>query len=190
MARLALPLATPRLQLREFVRADLESLGAVADHWRVREFAPADSRALGAARRTMAGRRHGPRRSYEFAVVVRRSGKLIGACDLALAGRREADIGYMLAPRHWGFGYGTEVAAALVDFGFRQLALERLSAVVAIENERSRRVLGNAGLVWEGLMRRAFRIAGRSWDCHRYTIDRPRWLARQPPCAAPAARGS
>ena len=130
------------------------------------------------------------RRSYEFAVVVRRSGKLIGACDLALAGRREADIGYMLAPRHWGFGYGTEVAAALVDFGFRQLALERLSAVVAIENERSRRVLGNAGLVWEGLMRRAFRIAGRSWDCHRYTIDRPRWLARQPPCAAPAARGS
>ena len=63
VARLALPLVTPRLGLREFVRADLESLGAVADHWRVREFAPADSRALGAARRTIAGRRRGPRHS-------------------------------------------------------------------------------------------------------------------------------
>ncbi len=189
-ARLALPLVTSRLELREFVRADLASLGAVADDRRVRQFAPAESRALDAARRAATGPRSAPRRAYELAVIVRRSGKLIGACDLALAGRRAADIGFMLAPRHWGFGYGTEVAAALVGFGFEQLALEHLSAVVAIENERSRHVLENAGLVWEGLMPRALRIGGRCWDCHRYTIDRPRWLAGQAPCATPAARGS
>ena len=178
--------------LRDFERGDLGPLGAVADDRRVRELAPAGTRALGALRRAGAGSRPRPgaRRCYEFAVVLRRGGKLIGACDLARAGRRTADIGYMLSPRHWGYGYGTEIACALVDFGFAQLSLERLSAVVAIENERSRRVLENAGLVWQGLLRRAFRSAGRSWDCHHYTIDRARWLARQVSCAAAAARRS
>ena len=189
-ARPALPLRTPRLLLREFVRADLAPLARVADDPRVREFAPADSRALSAARRSGRGQRRRPRRSFEFAVIVRSSGKLIGACDLARSGRRAGDIGYMLAPRHWGFGYGTEVAGALLEFGFEQLALERLSAMVAIENERSRRVLENAGFVWDGLIRRALHVAGRSWDCHRYTIDKERWLARQSSCATAAARGS
>ena len=142
-------LKTARLTLREFVPSDLEALQALASDARVLEYAPAESRALEAVRRaraTPAARRSaGRRRSYELAVVLNRGGKLIGACDVALAGTRAADIGYMLAPRHWGHGYGTELARALVGFAFGSLGLERLSAVVAIENDRSRRVLENAG---------------------------------------------
>jgi RimJ/RimL family protein N-acetyltransferase len=169
-----LPLLTRRLIVREFVAEDAPALAALAADPRVREFAPLESRALAAAQR--AGRtRRGPRRSWELAVVVRRSGRLIGACDLALGRRGEADLGYMLAPRHWGHGYGTEVARALVELGFGALDLRRLSAIVAIENERSRRVLENAGLRWESLLRRHVRAVGRSWDCHRYVIDRDGW---------------
>lgn len=187
------PLKTARLTLREFEPSDLEALQALAGDTRVLEYAPAESRALAAVRRaraTPAPRRPGRRRSYELAVVLNRGGKLIGACDLALTGKRTADIGYMVAPRHWGHGYGTEIARALVAFAFGPLALERLSAVVAIENDRSRRVLDNAGLVWEGLMRRHLRIRGRTWDCHLYVIDRRRWLALSAPCAPAPARGS
>ena len=188
------PLATRRLTLREFVPSDLEALQALASDARVLEYAPGESRALEAVRRARATpaarRRPARRRSYELAVVLNRSGKLIGACDLALSGARSADIGYMLAPRHWGYGYGTEIARALVAFAFGPLALERLSAVVAIENDRSRRVLENAGLVWQGLMRRHLRVRGRTWDCHLYVIDRRRWLALSAPCASVAGRGS
>jgi RimJ/RimL family protein N-acetyltransferase len=188
------PLKTARLTLREFVASDLEVLQALASDTRVLEYAPAESRALEAVRRahaTPAPRpRSGRRRSYELAVVLNRGGKLIGACDLALSGARAADIGYMLAPRHWGHGYGTEVARALVAYAFGPLALERLSAVVAIENDRSRRVLERAGFVWEGLMRRHLRVRGRSWDCHLYVIDRRRWLALSASCATAPARGS
>ena len=194
MPTVALPLRTARLVLRELAPGDLPALRALAEDARVREYAPEESRALEAARRSAApaaGTRRGARarRSYELAVEVRRTGKLVGACDLELAGPRAADIGYMLAPSHWGFGYGTEIARALVAFGFERLALERLSAVVAIENDRSRRVLEKAGLVWEGLMRRHFRARGRSWDCHLYAIDRRRWLTCCPRCAAAKARG-
>jgi RimJ/RimL family protein N-acetyltransferase len=169
-----LPLLMPRLIVREFVTQDVPALEALLADPRVRQHAPLESRALDAARR--ADRRpRNPRRTWELAVLVRRSGRLIGACDLALAGRGEADLGYMLARRHWGHGYGTELARALVEFGFETLALRRMSAIVAVENERSRRVLENAGLRWEGLTRRHIRAAGRSWDCHRYAIDRAQW---------------
>lgn len=111
-------------------------------------------------------------------MALRRGGKVIGACDLALSGRGRADIGYMLAPRHWGFGYGGELATALVDFAFEVLKLNAVTAVVAVTNDRSRRVLDKAGLRWDGLMRRHTRFAGRWWDCHRYLIDRRAWESR------------
>jgi RimJ/RimL family protein N-acetyltransferase len=189
-----LPVRTARLTLREFAPADLEPLQALARDTRVLAYAPAGSRALESLRRARTSlatrRRPGRRRSFELAVVLNRGDKLIGACDLARSGPRAADVGYMLAPRHWGHGYGTEVARALVAFGFGALALERLCAVVAIENDRSRRVLENAGFVWEGLMRRHLRTRGRTWDCHLYVIDRQRWLALGAPCAVTPARGS
>lgn len=175
-----LPLVTRRLAIREFLAGDRDALQRLAADPRVIERAPVPGRALAAASRAPAARtgqlRRG-RRSFEFAVVLRRGARLIGACDLALTGRREADIGYLIAPAHWGYGYGSEAAGALVDFGFRVLGLARVSAVVAVDNDRSRRVLRNAGLQWAGLARRHARLAGRWHDCHRYTIDRDRWAA-------------
>ncbi|HXQ64916.1 MAG TPA: GNAT family protein [Steroidobacteraceae bacterium] len=180
-----MPILTARLVLREFVPGDLADLERLAGDRRAREHAPSPSRAV-ATVQGLASK--GParlprrRRSFEFAVVLRRGGKLIGACDLALTGPGRGDIGYLLAPRHWGFGYGTEVVSGLVDFAFTVLGLKELTAVVAIENDRSRRVLDKAGLRWDGLMRRHARFAGRWWDCHRYIVDRATWKARNPSC--------
>ncbi|MBS0395962.1 MAG: GNAT family N-acetyltransferase, partial [Proteobacteria bacterium] len=156
-------------------------------------YAPGETRALEAVRRAAASgarRVRARRRSYELAVALRRGGRLIGACDLALTGGRCADVGYMVAPAHWGHGYGTEIARALAAIAFEQLGLERLEAVVAIENERSRRVLASAGFQWEGLLRRHLRTGGRTFDCHRYVLERPRWLASSTSCAPGSARGS
>jgi len=188
--RAGLPVVTRRLLLRELEAADLAPLQRLAADRRVAEHAPAQSRALALVEQLASRprpRAQRPRRSFELAIVLRRSGRLIGACDLAPSGRGAADIGYVLGRRHWGFGYGTEVATALVEFAFGILKLRRLVAVVAVENERSRRVLEKAGLRWDGLMRRHARFAGRWWDCHRYVIDRATWQAA---CARRGRAGS
>ena len=188
-----LPILTRRLLLRDFEPEDIAALERLAGDGRVLEHLPARGRALAAAQRVARGgraRSSRQRRSFELAVVLRRGGKVIGACDLALTGRLKADIGYMLASRHWGFGYGTEVAAALVDFGFGALGLHSVTAVVAVANDRSRRVLDKAGLRWDGFMRRHARFAGRWWDCHRYVIERARWDAASAPCAEGRKLGS
>jgi RimJ/RimL family protein N-acetyltransferase len=173
-----LPIRTRRLVLRDFEPGDLAALGRVARKGRVPGELPLGGRALAVAERVAARGRSRlvrARRSFELAVVLRRGAKPIGACDLATSGRRRADIGYVLARRHWGYGYGSEVAVALVDFAFAVLGLDAVTAIVAVGNERSRRVLDKAGLHWDGLMRRHARFAGRWWDCHRYIIERSDW---------------
>lgn len=179
--------------LRDFEPADLAPLERVAADRRIAEHSPAHTRALSVlAHVATRGRPRAARnrRTFDFAVVLRRRGTVIGACDLSLAGRGRADFGYVLAPRHWGFGYGTEVAKALVRFAFEVLKLRELCAVVAVENDRSRRVLDKAGLRWDGLLRRHARFAGRWWDCHRYVIDRAGWQAARTACAPRSRAGS
>jgi ribosomal-protein-alanine N-acetyltransferase len=177
-----LPIRTRRLLLRDFEKGDLSAVESlVADPW-VREHAPLEHRAVVTARRVASGRALSlSRKTYELAVVQRRTGKLIGLCDIAAVGRRNADIGYLVNPRHWGHGYGTEIARALVRFGFEALKVRQISAVVSIDNERSRHVLVAAGFSWTGLMRRMIRIGGRSFDCHRYVIERARWATAEAP---------
>ena len=167
---LKLPILTRRLLLRDFELADRPPFAALAGSELERRFA-----------RILAARRARPRRAWELAVVTRRGGRIIGACDLALSGRREADMGYVLARRHWGYGYATELAHALVAAAFATLPVERVLAIVNVDNERSRRVLENAGLHWEALLRRPARTGGRWSACHLYAVSRP---------AAPGANAS
>jgi RimJ/RimL family protein N-acetyltransferase len=57
------------------------------------------------------------------------------------------EIGWRLAPVHWGKGYATEGAAAALDFGFRQLGLEEIVSFTVPANQRSRRVMEKLGMV-------------------------------------------
>lgn len=178
---LPLPLRTRRLELRDFATADFDAMRAYASDSSVLEHVLYEARDGVQLRehldRVLSAQRARPRRAWELAIVVQRTGRLIGTCDLSLTGPREADVGYMLARRYWGRGYATEAAAAVVDVAFRVLKVERVRALVDVGNERSRRVLEKAGLQWEALLRRHAHAKGRWWDCNLYALDRRTWNA-------------
>ena len=46
----------------------------------------------------------------------------------------------MLRPDAWGFGFATEAGRACVDWGFRHLGLESVTAMIRPDNGRSIRV--------------------------------------------------
>jgi len=175
-AGLRLPIVTRRLLLRDFVAADRPAFAAIATDTRVLAQLLYETRAGSELEHQfahmLAHQQSRPRRAWQLAVVTRRGGRLIGSCDLTLSGRREVDLGYLLARRHWGYGYATELARALVAAAFENLPVERVLAVVDVDNERSRRVLENAGLRWEALLRRHVRARSRWWDCHLYAMAR------------------
>ena len=82
-----------------------------------------------------------------FAVTTKTGSEFAGFCGLQhLDNTPEIEVGYRLAKRFWGMGLATEAARASLRFGFEELALDRIVAVVQPENIASCRVIEKIGL--------------------------------------------
>jgi RimJ/RimL family protein N-acetyltransferase len=64
----------------------------------------------------------------------------------------------------WGKGYGTETARLILDHGFTALGLHNIMLQVYSNNERGIRAYRRAGFREIGRRRRAFRLAGDTYD--------------------------
>ncbi|RDU38167.1 N-acetyltransferase [Neobacillus piezotolerans] len=56
----------------------------------------------------------------------------------------EAELGYMLFPQYWGKGYGSEIAAVLINKA-KNTHVNRLTAIIDPKNIPSRKILLNSG---------------------------------------------
>lgn len=56
------------------------------------------------------------------------------------------EIGWRLAFNHWGKGYATEGAKAVLAYGFENLNLEEVVSFTAVQNMRSRRIMEKIGM--------------------------------------------
>ncbi|MBT2556502.1 GNAT family N-acetyltransferase [Hymenobacter sp. ISL-91] len=68
--------------------------------------------------------------------------------------RQSAEIGYWLAPTHWGKGLATAVVRSTSAYVLANFEVCRLYAVVFANNPASARVLEKAGYEFEGRLRR------------------------------------
>jgi RimJ/RimL family protein N-acetyltransferase len=57
------------------------------------------------------------------------------------------EIGWRLDPDHWGHGYATEGARAILGFAFHTLGLDEIVSFTTAANHRSRRVMERIGMV-------------------------------------------
>ena len=118
-----------------------------------------------------------PRKEFELAAALKDSSKLIGACGLQIRNEThgEGHIGYALRPDQWGKGLGTEVARALVRFGFTTLKLHRIWATCHVDNVASARVLEKAGMRREGHLKKCRRQRDGWRDSYLYAILDDEW---------------
>lgn len=176
---LTLPIVTPRLLLREFVKTDFDAIYAFSSDARVTKylfFGPRDADSTADyLEGLLASQREIPRTRFELAVQEAQSGRVIGACDLSLIERDVVDLGYMLGLPQWGKGYATEIALALVDAAFFDLHAARIISTVDINNQASIRVLEKIGMRWEAVFRKHRRAKNRWWDCHLFVLPREVW---------------
>jgi RimJ/RimL family protein N-acetyltransferase len=71
----------------------------------------------------------------------------LGWCGLFPLGHSGLiEIGYRYVPAAWGRGIASEAAAAVLEHGFRALALDPIVAVTHPDNRASQRVLQKIGL--------------------------------------------
>jgi len=110
-------------------------------------------------------------------VVTLLDGTLIGGCGLASGRDGVPELGYWYGFPHWGRGYATEAARAVIDFGFGELGYEALQAGARVSNPASRRVLEKCGFQWTGVeLRRVVSIAS-SAPADRFRLDRGLWAS-------------
>ncbi len=94
--------------------------------------------------------------SYEnglgnFAVVLKENEIPIGTCGLYKRDNLDhPDIGFAFLPEYFGKGYAYESAAAIKEYAFNDLQLEKLYGFTLPTNESSKKLLEKLGLSAEG----------------------------------------
>jgi [ribosomal protein S5]-alanine N-acetyltransferase len=78
--------------------------------------------------------------------------------------RFTAEVGYWIAEPFWGQGIASAALQRATDYGFNQLNLERIEAMVFDNNAASGRVLEKNGYSFEGRLRRSVFKDGRFLD--------------------------
>jgi [ribosomal protein S5]-alanine N-acetyltransferase len=110
--------------------------------------------------------------------IVRKADKhLIGTCGFHHWEKDyfRAEIGYDLSADCWGQGYMTEALRVMLHNGFERLALNRIDALVYIDNQRSIQLLGKFGFKQEGLLRDYFYLDGKFYDHYLFALLRREW---------------
>jgi len=82
-----------------------------------------------------------------WACVLKETDQVIGFCGLKYLPDLDAvDVGYRFLPAYWGQGLATEACRACLAFGFDELQLDEIIALVLPANQPSARVAEKAGM--------------------------------------------
>ena len=143
-------LETPRLILRAMVDSDADALLKIYGDPEVVRFAAdpifTDQSYI---RKMLAdvSRRFKIRDAIEWGIVLRQSATVVGTCGLHSFGetRASAEIGCMLAKRHWGNGLMHEALQSLIQLAACELQLSSLFADIDLLNVRSARLFARLG---------------------------------------------
>ncbi len=182
----SLPLQTERLTLRPYSSADIPALVPLIG---AREVAATTLRiphpyTEDIAREFIALAKKDRARGacVRCAITLRQTGELYGGIGLQIEpDHRRAELGYWIGVPYWGNGYATEAAAAMVNYGFQTLELQRIFASYVPRNVASGRVLQKIGMRQEGYLRAHILKWGEFLDLEMYGILAADWKSRAVP---------
>jgi len=118
---------------------------------------------------------------YNRWVIVRKNDmRAVGTCGYHQWQRvhQRAEIGYDLEKASWKQGIMTETLRAMLQYGFEQMKLNRVEALVYVENEASVRLLGRLGFQKEGLLREYCRRCDAYYDHWLRSLLKAEWKSR------------
>jgi [ribosomal protein S5]-alanine N-acetyltransferase len=141
---------TERLTLRPLIAADAEPYAGMRSHSEVAKWlSPADREPLEAAHATIERFELSWAERHYAPWGIFRDGALIGHGGLNWVPEfGETEVLWALHPDAWGRGYATETARAALDYGFRDLGLERIFAITWPDNRSSQAVMKRLGMTY------------------------------------------
>ena len=167
-------LETERLALRRPTLADVKAIAHLANDRRIAE----NTRRLPhpylqdhaiAFVRAMADDRR------ETMFLIEHTHSPIGIVGIDWREQDAPELGYWLGVEHWGRGFGTEAARAVIDFFFEEFDAEHLISGARVANPSSRNILEKCGFQWSGVELHRFEALGSSTPVDCFRLSRSVW---------------
>lgn len=103
-------------------------------------------------------------RAIRWGIARKDDDLLIGTCGFVWLRRYRGEIGYELSSRYWRQGFMSEALHAIIEFGYAELKLNRIEALVMAANQPSAGLLTKLGFHEEGLLRQHDHFKGQFHD--------------------------
>jgi RimJ/RimL family protein N-acetyltransferase len=165
-------LETERLLLRRPTLADITAIARLANDRRIAEHTrglphPYSQDHAAALVRADNGQ--------EITFLIEHNYVPIGMTGIERREAGEPELGYWLGVDHWGQGFGTEAARAVIDHFFDAHSFNHLHAGARVANPASRNVLEKCGFQWSGVELHRFEALGSSAPVDRFRLSRCAW---------------
>ncbi len=173
-------LSTNRLLMRQIITGDAEALFAIrSDEESMKYFGQELYKSLAETITVikLMEERYTRKEALRWVITLKEYDQLIGTCTLFHfdEGFHRAETGYELNRAFWGKGIMTEAMSAILTFGFSELGLHRIEAVIDIENERSKNLLFRLGFTYEGNLRQRFLFLDQFLDEYYFGLLKDEW---------------
>ena len=173
-------LTTERLQLRKFRLEDTHALFQIHSDEENMRFYGDDPQRSSAEARALIEQMHESymqRGSIRWGITLKNQETIIGSCGFHHLDPdfHRAETGYILDHSFWGQGIMAEAMHAILDFGFSDLELHRIEAIIDIANARSKNLLLKLGFTYEGNLRQRFFFHDRFEDEYYFGLLAHEW---------------
>jgi RimJ/RimL family protein N-acetyltransferase len=167
-------LETERLTLRRPTLADAKAIARLANDRRIAE----NTRRLPhpySQDHAIEFVRGAAEEDREAALLIENNRTPIGMVGIDRRQPDAPELGYWLGVEHWGRGFATEAARAVIDFTFEEFDVEQLMAGARVVNPASRNILEKCGFQWIGVELHRFEALGSSTPVDRFRLSRGVW---------------
>ena len=167
-------LETERLTLRRPTLADVKAIARLANDRRIAEnarrlphpYSPDDAVAFV---RGIASEQR------ETVFLIENNHAPVGMVGVDWRAPEAPELGYWLGVEHWGQGFATEAARAVIDFTFEEFEVEQLISGARVANPSSRNILEKCGFQWSGVELHRFEALGSSTPVDCFRLSRSVW---------------
>ena len=167
-------LETERLTLRRPTLADVKAIARLANDRRIAENTRRlphpylQDHAVEFVRAAAAA-------AQDTVFLVEHNHTPLGMAGISWLEPEAPELGYWLGVEHWGQGFGTEAARAVIDFFFEEFAFEQLVSGARVANPASRNILEKCGFQWSGVELHRFEALGSSTPVDCFRLSRSVW---------------
>lgn len=117
---------------------------------------------------------------YQWMIVLKEIDQPIGSISVVEQNEKvcSAEIGYCIGRSWWHKGYTSEALAAVIDFLFSEVGMNRIEARHDTHNPHSGEVMKKCGMVYEGTSRASGCNNQGICDIAQYAILHKDWKAK------------